>query len=153
MDPAVDESSAGVVGERCGLAGAGGERAGEQVGFDQDLKAVADADHGFAGGDKFLQFVAQMVRDLIGEDFSGGDVVAVTEAAGNSEDMEIVKKCRSFQKAIDVDGVDVCAGLLKSMGGFAIAVGAGGAQQQGAGLHGGSLGTFFGRAIRRNGGF
>jgi hypothetical protein len=67
--------------------------------------------------------------------------------------MEVVKKYWRFQKAVDVDGVDFCAGSLESMGGFAVAIGAGGTQQQGAGLHGGSLGTFFGRAIRRNGGF
>jgi hypothetical protein len=77
-----------------------------------------------------------MMRDLIGEDFSGGDVVAVTEAAGNSEDLKIVKKIGRFQKAIDVDRIDFCAGSLKSVGGFAVAIGAGGAQQQSAGLHG-----------------
>src|SRR5208282_6333239 len=81
-NPAVDETAAVVVGEGGGLSGSAGEGAGEKIGFDQDLEAVADSDDRFSGFDETAEIVGKMVDDLIGKDFSGGDVVAVAEAAG-----------------------------------------------------------------------
>ena len=52
MNPAVDEATGVVVGQRGGLAGLAGQGAGEQVGLHQDLKSVADSDDRLAGFDE-----------------------------------------------------------------------------------------------------
>ena len=91
-DPAVFESAVGVVGEGGGVPVVGGELgdgAGEKAGFDEDLEAVADAEDDFAVGDELAERGAEVVDELVGEDFAGGDVVAVGEAAGEAEDLEV----------------------------------------------------------------
>ena len=79
-----------------------GEGAGEQVGFDQNLESVADSDDGFAGLDEAAYGVAEVMGDLIGQDFAGGDVVAVAESAGESEDLAIREDGRGCQDAVDM---------------------------------------------------
>jgi hypothetical protein len=135
MDPSIDESATVVVGEGGDLARSAGEGAGEEIGFNQDLKSVADADDGFAGFDETAEGVAEVVDELVGEDFAGGDVVAVAESAGEGEDFKLVEGCGFFENAIDVDGFGACAGELECVGGFAVAIGAGGTEDQGSGLH------------------
>ena len=78
-----------------------------------------------------------MVGDLVGEDLAGGDVVAVAEAAGEGEDLVILQPQPVAQEAVDVHAFSVGAGQVERMGGFEIAVGAGGAKDQRAGLHAG----------------
>src|SRR5205823_14680392 len=79
-NPAIDESPAIIAGERCRLPNTTSDRAWQQIGLDQHLKAIADPDDRLAGAQKFIKRLAQVMHDLIGKDFSRGDVIAITEA-------------------------------------------------------------------------
>ena len=50
---------------------------------DEDLEAIAYTECEFAVGDELFEGVAEVVDDLVGEDLSGCDVVAVAEASGD----------------------------------------------------------------------
>ena len=67
------------------------------------------------------------------EDLAGRDVVAVTEPAGDAENLVIVERARLFAQAIDVDKLGLGARELKSELRFAIAVGAQGSGESGRG--------------------
>ena len=131
--PAVFEFSGGVVGQRGGVPIGGVElrnRAGEQAGLDEDLEAVADADDEFAVVDELLERGFEMVDELVGEYFSGGDVVAVGESAGEGEDLVLLKGGWVGEQGVDVEGIDgnvIAASKFESVSEFAVAVGAGGA--------------------------
>src|SRR5207248_752698 len=88
-NPAVDESARVVVGERAGLAASSRDGAGQKVSLDQHLKAVADSDDRLARVDEVANRVAQVMHDLVGEDATCGDVVAVTESAGDGENLKL----------------------------------------------------------------
>ena len=64
---------------------------GEEFGFDEDLEAVAYSEDDFLAVDELVEVVGEVMDDLVGEDFTGGDVVAVTEAAGDGEDLVVVE--------------------------------------------------------------
>jgi hypothetical protein len=125
MNPAVEKSTRVVVGKGRGLAGSARQRPGQQVGFDQNLKSVADPDNRLARANKFPQSVAKVVHELISEDFASRDVVAVTEAARKGQYLAFPQNAGGFQDSIDVHGADGRPCELKSMGGFDVAVGAG----------------------------
>ena len=59
----------------------------QEARFQQNLKTVADAQHQFAGVTKVLKRLDQVVANLAGDDASGGDVVAVAEAAGQAQNL------------------------------------------------------------------
>ena len=95
IDPAVFEFAAVVVGEG-GLGGrlggfGGAIGVGQESGFYQYLETVADADDEFVGGDEFFDGGAEVMHELVGKDFAGGDVVAVAEAAGQGEYLVFVE--------------------------------------------------------------
>ena len=107
-----------------------GKRAGEQIGFHQHLKAIADSDDRLAGGDEIVKCIVQMMCDLIGEDSPGRDVVAVTESAGDGEELKIFEQFRIGQQAIHMNRFGRCTGQLKCVGGFAVTIRAGGSKDQ-----------------------
>ena len=39
---------------------------------------------------------------LVGEDATGGDVIAVAEAAGDGEELKLVQRLRPLEQAVDV---------------------------------------------------
>ena len=139
MDPSVRETSGVISRERAGLAGFAGQGAGQQVCFDQHLKAIADADDRLAGRDEIEQTLTQMMGNLIGENSPGGDVVAVAESARDGEGLVILQLGGRFEQSIDVQAFSGEAGGLEGEGGFAIAIGAGCANDQGAWEHGDSV--------------
>jgi hypothetical protein len=128
------------------------ERAGKQVGLYQDLKSVADSDDRFAGVDEAANGITEVVDDLIGEDFAGGDVVAVAEAAGENEDLTIAEDGRGFENAVDMHELRSCSGQLECVGGLRIAVGAGGSKDQCGGFHGDAMQFINFRCLKRVGG-
>jgi hypothetical protein len=100
MNPAIDKSTGVIVGQSGGLAGLAGEGAREEVGLNQNLESIADSDDWFAGFDEAANGLAEVMDDLIGEDFPGGDVVAVAEAAGESEDLAVGEDSGGFENAV-----------------------------------------------------
>ena len=85
--------------------------------------------------DEPVERVGEVVADLVGEDPARGDVVAVAEAAGNGQELVVVHKRRAFEDFVDVAILDGGAGELEGVGGFLVAVRAGGPQDQRRGLH------------------
>ena len=94
------------------------------------------ADDRPAGLDEPLERIAEVVHDLVGQDPPRGDVVAVAEAAGDGQDLVTVR-CRSgfSQDSVDVHALGRAPGQFEGVGGFPVAVGAGGAEDEGLGLH------------------
>ena len=70
----------------------------------------------------------QVVDQLVGEDFAGGDVVAVTEAAGYGDNLIRRQRFRVLNQAVDVDAVGAGARLFPGELGLEVAVGSGGSQ-------------------------
>ena len=122
MHPAIDEPPAGVVGQRAGLSLAAADGAGEQIGFHQDLKPIADADDRFSGLNKQAQWLGQMMPHLIGQNSPGGDVIAVAETTGNRQELKLLKDGRILQQPVHVNQFRRRPGLLKGKNGLAIAV-------------------------------
>jgi hypothetical protein len=80
-----------------------------------------------------LEWCFEVVDELVGEDFSGGDVVAVGEAAGEAEDLVVFELRWILEQLVDVEGVNGRASELEGVSEFAVAVGAGGSQEDDAG--------------------
>ena len=104
----------------------------EQAGLEQGLEAVADAEDELLGVAEAAQGVAEEVGELVGEDLAGRHVVAVGEAAGNDQDLVALQQAGLFAQAVDVDALGDGAGLLEGELGLAVAVGAGGTQDEDA---------------------
>ncbi len=146
-DPLVDETMGNIVGERAGLPGMVGE-IWEEIGFDEDLKAIADADDGFSPASPTNQVevarrVCWRVICAAARIFPGGDVaVAVGGPAGDGEAIWklLPPEYRgAFEEAVDVDGFGRAAGELESVSRLGIAIGAGGAEDEDVGRHGKNL--------------
>ena len=135
IDPAVLEFAGFVVGQ-CGERAVviGGQ---DQAGFEEGLEAVADAEDKFFPGPELPQLLAQEVPQLIAQNFSGGHIVAVGEAAGNDQDLKIVQQLGLLPEPLDVQPLRDGAGLFEGKLGFDVAVGAGGTEDQSTrGRHG-----------------
>jgi hypothetical protein len=141
-DPFVCEAAGEVVGEGSGLAACVGF--GEEAELDHDLEAVADADHGYAALDGVLNGLVELVAEAVGEDASGGDVVAVGEAAGEADDVDLLEDGGVGDEVGEVLIEGLRAGEVKGVGEFAVAVGAGGTDDEcyGLGHRGDILGDF-----------
>ncbi len=106
------------------------------------MEAVADAQHEVAVVDERAEGGLEVVDELVGENFAGSDVVAVGEAAGKGEDLVVLELGGVGEEGVDVEGVDGGADELEGVDEFAVAVGAGGAEEEdfgggGFGGHGG----------------
>ena len=108
--PSIDKAPAVVVREGAGLPGLSADRAWQQLGLDQNLEPIADADDGALAGDEILERVADVIHELVGENLSGGDVVAVTEAARESEKLVLAKASRRGDQLVDMNPLGNCAG-------------------------------------------
>src|SRR6266404_851440 len=120
MHPAIDESAAVIVGKCGGPSRLAGDRAGKQIGLNEDLKAVADSDYGFARIDKSSQRISQVATELAGEYSPGGDVVAVGKTAGDGEDLKFVEDARVLQHALNMQGPRLSSRQFKSIGRFLV---------------------------------
>ena len=94
------------------------------------MKTVADAENKLAVGDELVEGGFEMVDELVGEDFSGGDVVAVGEAAGEGEDLVLLEEGGVLEGFVDVEEIDIAADEFEGVGEFDIGVGAGGAEEE-----------------------
>ena len=98
--PLIREATAGVLSKRRGLPTCFGIR--EQAEFGDDLKAVADADNGHVAFDRFLERLGQMMAQPIGVDATGSNVIAITEAAGKTDEVGFLHKVRPVDQLIEV---------------------------------------------------
>lgn len=65
-----------------------------------------------------------MSAELAREDDAGSEVIAVAEAAGDAEDLEIGESCGVFKQSIEVQAFGLGPGEFEGPGGFDVAVGA-----------------------------
>jgi len=75
-----------------------------------------------------LHLVGQPLANLVPQDASRRQVVAVTKSARQAEDLELAAELRIFQETIDMDRLGSGAGQLKGVRRFQVAVGAGGSE-------------------------
>ena len=62
------------------------------------------------------------MANLISQNSAGGHVVAVTESAGDAEDLIVGQQYRPVEQTIDVEPIGATAGTLEREDGFAVAV-------------------------------
>ena len=77
------------------------------------LKAIADAEDQAFLVAEFAQDIAEEVLQLDGEDFSRGDVIAISEAAGNRHNLVLQKEFRIVAQPLNVEAIGDGAGLLE----------------------------------------
>ena len=68
----------------------------QEVRLQQHLKTVANSQDEFARIAEFGERIGQMMLHLISEDAPSGNVVAVTEAAGNAHNLKVAQPLRLF---------------------------------------------------------
>ena len=100
------------------------------------MEAVANSQDQFARRLELAEHVDQMMLDLVAQNASGGHVVAVAEAARDTQDLIGGQLRRLFQQPADVQRFGFGPGLLEGEGRFQIAVRARGPQDQDVRLHG-----------------
>jgi hypothetical protein len=94
------------------------------------LEPVADAQQQISGRMEFAQTIEQMMLKFGRQDLSRGDIVSVTESAGNGQDLVSFQHPPIFQQPVDVHAFSNGSRLLKRKRGFRIAVGAGRSEHQ-----------------------
>src|SRR5690606_8050510 len=99
----------------------------------EHLEAVADPEHEPAAVDEPEQRITEALAELVREHASGGDVVAVGEAARHDEDREPVEPCRRRTQRLDVHELRIGARRLEGVRRLTLAVDARGPQDQCAG--------------------
>ena len=101
---------------------------GQDARFEQRLKPVADAQHKLVCREKPLDGVAQMTAKLAGENDARSDVVAVTETAGNAENLVLVEQLGLFDQPEEVDTIGATATQIERVRRLHVTVRAGGTQ-------------------------
>lgn len=131
MDPAILEAAMRIVGQRGD--GAFVIPRNEKPGLENRLKAVADTKNQLVLVAENSQHFAEKMKQLVGEDFPRGYVVAEGEAAGDDQYLELLEKGWMFPKSIYVKTFRRSPGFLEGEFGFAVAVSAWGTQDENAG--------------------
>src|SRR5262249_51884215 len=93
-------------------------------------EAVADAEDELLLVAEPAERVAEEVLELKGEHLSRRHVVAVAEAAGHDEDLEVAELSRVLAEGVHMDPLRDRAGQLEGGDGLAVAVGAGCSEDQ-----------------------
>jgi len=101
-------------------------RAGQEAALDEHLEPVADAQDQPVGGQELLDHVGQVMDQLVGEDFAGGDVVAVTETTGDRQNLVIRQALRVLDEPVDVHALGQGARLFPGELGLGVAIRPGG---------------------------
>ena len=120
--PVIAEDAGIVVGKRDGLVEVISIQSRNHTQTGQGLETVADTDDKFAVINKFLQLIAQIEFDSVGENGSGTQVVAERESADEAEQVVLLKFVFSGQKIVEVDKFGIGTGEGTGCGGFAFAV-------------------------------
>ena len=97
------------------------------------LKAVADTDHGDAAGYGVFERGPEPLFELHSKDAAGSDIIAIAEAAGKGDEVGAVEQRGSADQGVEMDGFCGSAGEFKAAADFDIAIGAGGADDEGFG--------------------
>src|SRR6185436_11320067 len=95
-------------------------------------EAVADADRDAAPRDQLDDLGSGLVRELEAHHLARQDVVAVGEAARDREDLVVGELRRPLEERLQRQDGRRRAALLEREGGLGVAVGAGGAEDEGA---------------------
>jgi hypothetical protein len=95
---------------------------GQQPGFHQDLKSIANSQDQSAAFDEAVQRIGEPLEQAPGQDATGGNIIAVAESARNGQDGELIEQPRLGDQRANVDDLRSAAGLLPGVRGFVFAV-------------------------------
>lgn len=95
----------------------------QQAGFQDRLKPVADPEDQFVGLQKFSHGVIQLPAQLARKDDSGAEVIAVAEATGDAENLELAESRGIFEQTKQVNSFCGSTSQFKRVSGFNVAVG------------------------------
>lgn len=135
LDPFIDEACAGVVGQG-DLLGRGfmGRPlvigAGEEAELDEDLEAVADADHGDGAVDGGAEGGVEALAGFHGEYAARSNVIAVAETTGETDEIELVDLRRFGYETVEVDQFGLGAGQGEGTDELLLTVGPGGSDHE-----------------------
>jgi hypothetical protein len=126
--PAILEAAGGIGGQsgEWSLFIGGDEESGLECG----LEAVADSEDEFLGVAESSDRLGEKAGELDGEDFAGGNVITMREAAGEGEDLIAAEQAGIVAQAIDVHAIDGGTGELEGKREFPIAVSPGRTEDQ-----------------------
>lgn len=105
----------------------------EQAHANENLKAVADAEDQSAAIDEGTELVAEVMAKLVRQKLAAGDVVTVTEAAGDGEKLVASEGIRRGDELLHMNQVAVGPGALPCEDGLLVAVNAGSAEDEDTG--------------------
>ena len=130
---------AGVIGIVRVLGSPSGLSGRKDSGFQQHLEPVADAQDQFVVVEEPSDGFGELSFQLAREDDSGSDIVTVAEATGDAEHLVLVEYFRLVEHSEQVNSIGIRLAVREGVGGFHVAVGAGGTQHADAGSCHGSL--------------
>ena len=95
---------------------------GSRPARDENLEAVADADHRLAGGDEGGERIAQIRREIERPQAPGAECVGVGEPAGDAQQAGLGEALGLFAELADVGDDRLGAGAVERVGRVGIAV-------------------------------
>ena len=98
------------------------------------MKAVADTENQLIPAQELSNGIVQLASQLAGKDDARAEVIAVTEAPWNAEDLEIGQQLGLFQQPEQVQPLCCAARQFKGVCGFQITVGPRGSENTDSGF-------------------
>ena len=80
----------------------------EKTHLDENLEAVADADHGLAGPDELQHLLAEPEAEAVAQQAPAAEVVSEREAARDSHDLVILEAHFTTDQPVDMNPVRRC---------------------------------------------
>ncbi len=115
-------------GVRLFFGGPGGGAPGRMPDFIRTWKPLQMPRARVSREEEFADGVAEAVLEFGSEDDAGAEVVAVAESAGEAEGLEVFEEAGVFEEPEEVDPFGGAAASVEGVGGFDVAVGAGGSK-------------------------
>ena len=109
--------------------------ASQKAGFENGLEAIADSEHETIAEEEAADGLVELSAELSREDDTGAEVIAVTEAAWDAQDLILLQLRGRFQQPEQMDAF--CCGPchFEGMGRFEITICSGCPKHTHAGLH------------------
>jgi hypothetical protein len=108
----------------------------QQVGFQEHLKAIANAEDQLLIVAKLAERLGHMMQHGVAQYAACGNVIAIAKTAGYAENLILVDQLRLLEQSIDMYPIGRSSGLLEGEGGLLVTVSARCPQDDNAWCHG-----------------